>query len=181
MEQKKPIRQRFQRKRAGLSMEQVQEWSLAMAKILTESQLFIQARILLCYYPLGKEANLLFAAQKALELGKTVGFPKTEGEVMRFYRVCDMNAFQEGAFHVMEPVSQELLQEEEPLMLVPGVVFDEKKNRMGYGKGYYDRYALQAPKALRIGISYEMQIADSIPAEGHDIPMDYLLTERRLF
>ena len=181
MEQKKPIRQTYRKRRDGLSRKQVQEWSAAMTKLLTASPLFCQAKTILCYYPLGNEANLLIAAQKALNFGKTVGFPKTEGEVIRFYRVRDLDTFREGPFHVMEPVSQELLQEEAPLILVPGVAFDEKKNRMGYGKGYYDRYGAYAPNAVRIGISYEMQLAKHIPAGPYDIPMDYLLTERRLF
>ena len=68
------------------------------------------------------------------------------------------------------------------LMLIPGVAFDTAGNRVGHGKGYYDALlARAAPDALKVGVCYDWQVTpDTIPAEPHDIPVDLLLTDRRV-
>ena len=178
-EQKVQIRSEYKKIRNSLTAGQVKEWSDIIISHLISSELFQQAEEIYFYYPLCNEVNLLPAAARALKLGKRVGFPRTEGEVIRFYQVKDLSDFKEGCFHVMEPVSVRALTAERPLILTPGLVFDDKKNRMGYGKGYYDRYFATFPEAVKVGIAYELQIARSIPVDEYDIAMDYILTERR--
>ncbi len=195
MEGRAQIRKRYRQLRDALTAEQVREWSRRINDHLTDHLLFLQAKTVLFYYPLGNEVNLLPAAEQALRLGKRVGFPRTEKETIRFYRVRDLREFEPGRFGVMEPVGRELLQEDERLLLTPGVVFDRRRNRMGYGKGYYDRYVggqlgdagkwttdlRKRLGAKQIGVCYELQIARSVPAEKWDAPMDYLLTEKGIF
>ena len=66
--------------------------------------------------------------------------------------------------------------------LIPGLVFDEQGYRLGYGGGYYDRFlALAAPQALRIGLAYSFQVVAQIPRLSHDVPMDLLVTEKKVF
>lgn len=177
MEGRAPIRKRYRQLRDALTTDQVQEWSRRINDHLTDHLLFLQAKTVLFYYPLGNEVNLLPAADQALRLGKRVGFPRTEKTGIRFYRVHDLCEFEPGMFGVMEPVGRELLQEE-GLLLTPGVVFDRSRNRMGYGRGYYDRYIGERSGVIKIGVCYEMQIARSIPTEKWDVPMDFLLTEK---
>ena len=67
------------------------------------------------------------------------------------------------------------------LLLIPGVAFDPDGNRVGHGKGYYDAILSRiAHGALKVGFCYDWQIVPSIPAEPHDIPVDFLLTDRRI-
>ena len=148
--------------------------------------LFQEADIIFFYYPLGKEVDLLSAVQTALDMGKVVAFPKTEGDVIRFYPVESLEDFQEGCFRVQEPKSQRCftqkeLQGKKLVIVTPGVAFDEKKNRMGYGRGYYDKYSAELPQATKVGVAYEIQILKELPVEKYDIPMDYLVTEERVF
>ncbi len=178
---KKQIRTEYKQKRNSLTVEQVREWSDCICNRLTESELFQQANEIFFYYPLGNEADLLKAAQIALEMGKVIAFPRTEGDVIHFYQVTDLNEFQVGSFQVMEPVGDRLLITREPLVLTPGLAFDKQKNRMGYGKGYYDRFIAECPNAVTIGIAYEMQLAEEIVIEVQDIPMNYILTEERMW
>ena len=63
------------------------------------------------------------------------------------------------------------------LIIVPAVAFDRRGNRLGRGKGFYDRL-LQKAKCPKIGIAYHFQLLDEIPAEPHDIPMDKIITEQ---
>ena len=180
-EAKNQIRSEYRNKRNSLEADRVKLLSGEICKRLIETELFKQAEDIYFYYPLGNEVNLLEAAREALKQGKRIGFPKTEGNDVLFYQVENLEDFTPGSFHVMEPVSDKLLTAKKPLILTPGLVFDKQKNRMGYGKGYYDRYAASVPKAVKIGIAYEIQIAHNIPVDCYDVPMDYVLTELRIW
>ncbi len=65
------------------------------------------------------------------------------------------------------------------LIIVPGVAFDRKGNRMGRGRGFYDRLLKTTPKALKIGVAYDFQMLDSIPVEPFDVKMDRIITEQQ--
>ncbi|MCM1292765.1 MAG: 5-formyltetrahydrofolate cyclo-ligase [Bacteroides sp.] len=86
-----------------------------------------------------------------------------------------------GAFHIEEPDGEDLT---DPTMIemviVPGVAYDHNGNRVGRGKGYYDRL-LRLTKALRIGVGYDFQIVDEISTEQHDVPVDIVITETNIY
>lgn len=200
MKNKNSFRQEFLRKRNQLTAVKVQHLSQKICDHLIRMEIFQQAETVSFYYPLENEANLLTAAEEALRMGKQVAFPRTEGNQIRFYPVGNLSDFREGRFHVMEPLGTEPLDEaalhaQAPLLiLVPGVVFDRSRNRMGYGKGFYDRYLAEltamtcekvtndiGSQVITIGIAYECQITEMIPTEATDIPMDYILTENGIW
>ncbi len=178
--EKTALRAAAREKRNGLDAKRRAEWSEAICRRLLEWSVFQTAKTVYFYYPLGSEADLLPAARALLESGKQVGFPRTSGEEMEFYPVRSLEEFQEGAFHVMEPAGEKPLREEQPLILAPGLAFDERKGRIGYGKAYYDRYFQRYPQACRAGICFETQMVAQIPREVHDCIMDYLVTEKRI-
>lgn len=92
----------------------------------------------------------------------------------------DRTTLRMGAFHIEEPQGDETADISDiELIVVPAVAYDVNGNRVGRGKGYYDRL-LQKTSATRIGIAYDFQIVDDIEAEGHDAPVDYIITERRV-
>ncbi|MDE6243728.1 MAG: 5-formyltetrahydrofolate cyclo-ligase, partial [Muribaculaceae bacterium] len=66
------------------------------------------------------------------------------------------------------------------LIVVPAVAYDRRGNRLGRGKGYYDRL-LATTKASKIGVAYEFQVVDDIPAESHDVPVDIVITENGIY
>jgi len=67
------------------------------------------------------------------------------------------------------------------VVLLPGSVFDLHGGRLGYGGGFYDRFLSQeAPQAIRIALAFEMQVVDKVPVQDHDIPVHYLVTEKRV-
>lgn len=115
------------------------------------------------------------------EAGKRLAVPHmTSGEralVAAEYAPGD--ALETGPYGVSQPVLLRPLPASSlDLVLAPGAVFDRSGSRMGYGKGYYDRY-LSDPE-LRgwvLGLAYEFQVLDHLPAEPHDRPMDALVTE----
>lgn len=160
-----------------MDREITKDYSLKICNLLERSEEYQTMGVIYFYYPMRNEVNLLPLAEKALRMGKLTGFPKVEGNIINFYQVSSLAQFQEGNFQVMEPVSKILLTEERPLILTPGVAFDKNKNRMGYGRGYYDRYGAGFPGSIRIGTAYDSQVVDEIPADGLDIPMHKIVTE----
>lgn len=82
-----------------------------------------------------------------------------------------------GAFRIEEPTGDDVADPQAmELVIVPAVAYDRNGNRIGRGKGYYDRL-LSRTGALRIGVAYDFQIVDEINAEPHDIPVDIVITE----
>ena len=82
--------------------------------------------------------------------------------------------FQEPKVHI--PIDKRSVE----VFIVPGVVFDMSGHRIGYGQGWYDAL-LKGTDAIKIGLCFQSQIIDKVPAEEHDIPMDYIITERGVF
>ena len=82
-----------------------------------------------------------------------------------------------GSFHIEEPTGNETVDPSEiELIVVPAVAYDRHGNRLGRGKGFYDRL-LATTKASKIGVGYDFQLVDSLPAEEHDVPMDIVITQ----
>jgi 5-formyltetrahydrofolate cyclo-ligase len=88
-----------------------------------------------------------------------------------------------GVFGILEPRKESARifnPEEIDLVIVPGVAFDEHRNRIGFGAGFYDRFLESVrPSCAKIGIAFEFQIYDEVPVEEHDIPLDLVITEKR--
>ena len=83
----------------------------------------------------------------------------------------------EGAFHIDEPTGTAFTDYAAiDLAVIPGVAFDRRGNRLGRGKGYYDRLLPRIPTAYKLGLCFPFQVLNQIPAEAHDIPMDEVLT-----
>ncbi len=91
----------------------------------------------------------------------------------------DESRLELGSFYIEEPTGDNVVSPEEiDLIVVPGVAYDKNRNRLGRGKGFYDRL-LATTKALKIGVGYDFQLLDEIPTEEHDVKMDFVITPRR--
>lgn len=85
-----------------------------------------------------------------------------------------------GSFHIEEPTGDDVTDVDDiELMVIPAVAFDRRGNRLGRGKGFYDRL-LKTSKATKIGVGYEFQLLDEIPCEPHDVAMDMVITQKTL-
>lgn len=126
------------------------------------------AKTVAIYYPLEYEISVLFLRKYNLNLC----FPKTEGLNMDFY--MNPTSFKEGSFHVMEPVDGTIVDKNDiDLMIVPALVINSKGYRIGYGKGFYDRY-LNGTNIRTIGVCYS-DLAQEFDEEENDIRLgDYI-------
>lgn len=176
--EKNEIRRQFKDARDRMSSRQAAALSEVICGHIISSPAFVRAERVFAYCPLGNEVDVRGVVREAWRRGKRVAFPKVFGNEMSFFEAGDFRKLHPGAFGVMEPEETRLADWETGLMLVPGVAFDRRGNRMGFGKGYYDRYLAKHPGCICLGIAYELQVADRIPTEETDMPLQGLVTEK---
>ena len=174
---KKELRKIIAQKKKSYSQEQLKEWSSNLLTKLETHPSFVKAHTILLYYSLPDEVQTHdfiehWKNSKQIILPVVVG--PTELELRRYTGKQDLA---KGAYGIEEPRGEafEAFQEIE-LAIIPGVGFDKHGNRLGRGKGYYDRLLTQI-RAPKIGICYQFQVAEEIPTDPHDIPMDQVITE----
>lgn len=134
-------------------------------------------KIIGIYMPMMDEVDV----SSLLFMYPSLGVPKVRNnEEMDFFMISSANDVKEGVFQVLEPTTNIWVNPNDfEVMIVPIVAFDQHKNRIGYGKGYYDRY-LKQTKALKIGVAFDCQFVDDINKEKTDVSLDIIITESKI-
>lgn len=177
---KKELRQRALAMRNAMPKAERAEKSRRIAAHIFESAAYQKANRIFTFVSMGSEVETRAIIEQAWQDGKTVAVPKTEkNREMRFYQIASFAALTEGCFGVQEPEGGVVcIPEGGDLILVPGLLFDEKKNRLGYGGGYYDRYFAKYEDGKRIGLAFAAQLyPQKLPAEQTDAMLDAIVTE----
>lgn len=179
---KKEIRTEVKRRRAEAEIAKLHEDSLRIVEHFTGLDAYRKASILLAYVDAKREAETRLLMQQAWKDGKKVAAPRVDGDgIMHYYYLDSLEDLESGSFGIMEPKAECLLCEtEEGLLLMPGVAFDEKCHRVGYGGGYYDRYLEKHPGLVHIALAFEFQVFPEVPFEEHDILPEMIVTEERI-
>ena len=181
METKKDIRTSALQIRSQLPKEVRRANSRKINELLMASECMRANDYFFCYAPVNSEVDITEFTEFLIRCGKHIALPKVSGEKMRFVEVSDLSGqLQKGAFQIMEPVSDIEAVWDQAVVLVPGLAFDLSGNRIGYGKGYYDRYFSCHSCKLKIGVAYDETLVDHIPAVPHDLVMDMLCTQKNL-
>lgn len=106
--------------------------------------------------------------------------PVVENNDLVFRKYHPSTTFSKSSLGIQEPIGDNFTDfNKVDLIVVPGIAFDRKMNRMGRGKGYYDRF-LTKISATKVGICFDFQLLDEIPADERDVKMDYLISENEL-
>ena len=144
---------------------------------------YTRAEVVFAYMALPKEVQTRELILRCLEDGKRVGVPKvqTEGAAgeMHFYEIRDFDHLLPGPMHLMEPDPAYcpcLDQEEEALVILPGVAYDRALHRLGYGGGFYDRYLQAHEKHPTAAVAFDFQVFDEVPSVNTDIRPQILVT-----
>jgi 5-formyltetrahydrofolate cyclo-ligase len=170
--------------RAALDRQVREAASAAAAEILVVLPELAQAHRVLSYFALPAEIDPLGAVSALRERGVAVAYPRVESPgILGTYLVDDERDLVPGPFGLMQPgpesvsVALELID----AVIIPGVAFDERGMRLGYGGGYYDRLLPRLrPDCLRLGLAFEEQLLAKIPAEPHDAIVDLIATQTRV-
>ena len=133
---------------------------------------------ILCYYPLGNEVDLLDLYKILLQDGYNLYFPVTYRDAIRFYKVRNLTDFTVGTFNVHEPDDRRYeFRDKEAIVITPGLAFDKHNNRIGYGKGYYDRFLRHYTSTTPIGVCYKFQLVDELDVTSYDVPVKKVITD----
>jgi len=128
------------------------------------------------YIPMGHEVDLKPLLRRLLEEGLTLVAPETlKDRVLRNWVVADLDDLQGGIFGTQFPRSGQAFEGDFDLIIVPGLGFDPSGFRLGYGGGYYDTFLARHPESFKVAVAYPFQMIDSLPLEGHDMPVDQVL------
>jgi 5-formyltetrahydrofolate cyclo-ligase len=141
------------------------------------------AHTILFFAPMLDELDVWLLLQKFLEIKKVCALPFFDPATQHYSarRVCDLEAdVVAGKFGIREPNSncEEIALDKFDLVLVPGLSFDASGNRLGRGKGFYDRILSKA-SGVKCGVAYDFQLVENIPVELHDAKIDFIVTPKR--
>ena len=185
----RPLKMRLRKEakeyRLSLSAEEKKRNDRKISNKLINLWTFREADTLLVYMSTDIEVDTRYLIECAWELGKKVAVPRCVAGTrnMVFYYIESFADLENGAFGVMEPIVEKcspVTDFESGICVVPALVFDKNCFRLGYGKGYYDRF-LAVFKGTAIGICYEACRKDSIPHGKYDKCLDLFITENRIY
>lgn len=175
--EKSALRKRILGLRDGLSLRELQEAEEELCRILSKHPYVQEAERVLAYVSFGSEPGTGCFLEEVLKQGRQLFVPKIVGEDMLFVRILSLSGLVPGYKGIPEPVGlgEQYLYEpetaEKDFLLMPGVGFDKEGHRMGYGKGFYDRFLRDKPLLVKrsIAVCHRCQLVDSIPFEEHDV------------
>lgn len=177
--EKGAIRATMLRRRSALLPDQVAFMSRQAQQRLVATDVFVAARSLALYSPIRNEIATSDIFARASSQGKQVYYPRVAGALLNFVQISSLEQLVPGSFGLLEPAADlETSRYVPELILVPGVAFDRCGHRLGYGRGFYDRYlACCSAQVVRVGFAYSFQLCDALPAGDHDQPLDALVTD----
>ena len=182
---KQTLKQEIMEKRKALSKNEVMEKSNKIKENLFSLPEFKEAKNIMFYVSFNKEVN----TQKIIKglLGKknvVVPYVVKRNPILQLSELKSFSELEPKTLDILEPKEnfiREFSYKKLDLVIVPGIVFDKDGHRIGYGYGYYDRFLKKLNKNVKkIGLAFELQVADNIPEERHDVPVDFVITEERV-
>ena len=182
--EKKNIRQTILQKRLSLTETEISDAEVQMLTILKNCDFFKKSNSIHIYISKKYEPKTSKIIKFCWKRSKVVNVPCViPGTGVLFH--SELNSFNDlskGDFGVLEPTPKKRIAskpENFDLVIVPGIAFDINGGRIGYGKGFYDRFLLQT-RAFRLALAFDFQVIESIPAELHDVPMNGIITESKM-
>lgn len=188
METKAEIRKRILETRNRLTDDDIISKSNAIIQKLFKTSEYIASDNILLYADYNHEVMTRSIFEDAVFHHKKVYFPKSDGHTntMSFYHTTSVTQLESGFKGIPEPIEDLHLcykfnAKENTLVILPGVAFDISGFRLGYGKGFYDKFLSDKCHLSKIAIAFACQIVNDLPHEPHDIKMDKIITEEIIY
>lgn len=160
--------------------------SQVITKRVLEDPFFQKSKYLCAYVSMPHEADTVKILSHALKSGKNVCVPLTKLKELQleFYEIKNLKRdLRPGVMGILEPNPQYTKKadiKKIDYVLVPGLSFDKRCHRLGYGAGLYDRFLKKlSKKALKVGLAFDFQILERVPNQAHDIQVDVVITNKR--
>jgi 5-formyltetrahydrofolate cyclo-ligase len=181
--QKSGLRRKIRARLGKIPADARNAMSLQVCDKLKEQSFFQSAAAILFFAPLPDEADVWPLLQETLAAGKIVALPQFDAAPQNYVARRVQNLQSEivtGQFWVREPKSgcAKIPLDKIDLVLVPGVAFDLRGNRLGRGKGFYDRLLAEIG-GVKCGVAFDEQVVNEVPSGKSDMPVDFILTPTR--
>lgn len=175
---KQSVRSKIRATKALLTAREKREAAESVWAALEQTAAFMMSDHILMYHSLADELDTRGLLSKWCH-SKKFYLPRVNGvnlDILPF----EPESLEEGAYHIMEPVGADVTPLSDiEMIIVPAVAYDVRGNRVGRGKGFYDRLLADA-RALKVGVGYDFQVVDEIDSEPHDVGVDVVITESRV-
>jgi 5-formyltetrahydrofolate cyclo-ligase len=170
------LRRAAMERRRRLALRARAEQAAGVCAHLVAWDVWTEARRVLLYRSVGSEVatDALFAA--AWEAGKAVGVPVTAEGGLRTVEVAPASAWRKGPHGIPEPEGASQWVGRWDVVVVPGLAFDRRGHRLGYGKAHYDRFLAEGRHRVSVGLAYRESVVADLPTEPHDVPVDAVFT-----
>jgi 5-formyltetrahydrofolate cyclo-ligase len=177
--EKKALRRAMKTKRDALPLEYkltYDTWICNALEILITER---NCKVVHVYLPMGNEINISPLIEKLLKNNTTVVVPKiVKNRNLEHLILTSLDNLESGVYGTSHPKESVVFKGEINLVVVPGLAFDTKNYRLGYGGGYYDTFLAAYPTAFTVGLSYPFQKINSVPKEAHDTRLDLVLVKK---
>jgi len=188
METKAEIRKRILEVRKGLTDEEAATKSEAIVQKVVKTPEYKEADNILLYADYCREVMTRGIFEDALLHRKRIYFPKVDKmtNTMEFYHIISLRQLERGYMDILEPredmkMRYKFQPKEDTLAVLPGVAFDTSGYRLGYGKGFYDKFLANRRQISTMALAFACQIIDEIPRDAYDIKMDKIVTEEIIY
>jgi len=181
MQEKNIIREKMLKKLKSLDKEEKERRNAGIREKLFSDYKFRNANFIMSYVSKPYEVDTWKIISRSLEMGKKVAVPYVlrEKKVMFPSLILDPKELVLGSYGIYQPHPDNLRQvdlSQIEIILVPGIAFDDKGNRLGHGQGYFDRFLKKVPQnTYTIGLAYEFQILKSLPISKEDVAVSTLI------
>lgn len=171
---KQILRSKYKELRKNITNKEEQN-DIIFNKVINLEE-YKQSELVLTYVTLKDEVDTIKLIEYSLKNGKKVAVPKCEGNDIVFYYISSLEDLENGKFGILEPKTNKAVKNlNNSICIIPGLAFDKQNNRIGYGRGFYDRF-LENYNGIKIGLTYKECVCDKIDAEINDIKMDRIIT-----
>ena len=178
---KKQLRKQIRERKKEFSLPEKIELSISVFEKIEKEELFKEAKVVLLYYSMDDEVYTHDFVEKHYKT-KTILLPCVDGDDLILRQYLGIESMKAGEqFGILEPVGKEFNDLEKiDLMIIPGVALDKEKNRLGRGRGFYDRL-LKTVNATKIGVCFDFQIVEQVPTEDFDVKMDVVISTTNIY
>jgi 5-formyltetrahydrofolate cyclo-ligase len=165
--------------RNRLNHPEIAKKSKTIQEFVIKSKEFESAKVVGTYYALGSEVTTELIIKCAPILGKKIALPRVEEDKITFYELSSTKSLIRGRFGILEPQPYEQMNDID-ILIVPGIAFDKKGNRLGYGMGFYDRL-LSCKRTFSIGLAYSFQLLENLPHDKYDKRLNAIASEDGIY
>ncbi len=182
---KDQIRREILRIRNSLSENEMVVNSNIISNMVISTKEYKKSSSIGIYFPIGSEVNTIEIIKHSLATKRIIGLPRIiDSNKILFFKIIE-NSFEDikmtkGKYGILENSMSDFIITKMDLLIVPGIAFDLQGNRIGYGKGYYDRFLSKLKANNIMALAFENQIIDKVPKTQNDIPVNVIVTEKRI-